>query len=66
MTVNGVVSRLGLDLRSGGERVGDVSDSDVEYCLRCPLCGQVYVAGDPDAVLAHDDPLPHRIEVSPR
>jgi hypothetical protein len=60
------VSRLCFALISGGEHVGNVPDNEAEYYLRCPLCGQVYDAGDPDAELAHDDPLPLRIEVSPR
>jgi hypothetical protein len=63
MTANDVLSRFGLRPIAGGERVRDVSDSEVEYYLRCPFCGQVYDAGDPDAVLVHDEPLPHLIEV---
>jgi hypothetical protein len=33
--------------------------------MRCPKCSQVYGARDPDAVLAHNGPLPHRTEVLP-
>ena len=46
MTANDVLSRFGLRPIAGGEPVRDVSDSEVEYYLRCPFCGQVYDAGD--------------------
>jgi hypothetical protein len=63
MTVSDLLSRLGLGPIAGGERVRDVPASEVEYYLRCPFCGEVYDAGDPDAVLVHDEPPPHLIEV---
>jgi hypothetical protein len=65
MTENDLLSRSDLRLIAGGERIRDVPASEAKYYLRCPFCGQVYNAGDPEAELAHDDPLPHRIEVSP-
>ena len=65
MTVNDVLSRLGLDRIADGQPIRDVPDTEVKYYLRCPFCGQVYNAGNADAVLAHDDPLPHRFEESP-
>jgi hypothetical protein len=57
------MSRLGF-VPAVGELVGDVvPDNEAERYMRCPKCGQVFDASDPDAVLAHDGPLPHRIEV---
>jgi hypothetical protein len=57
------VSRLGF-VPAAGELVGGIApDNEAERHLRCPKCGQVYDARDPDAVLAHDGPLPHRIEI---
>jgi hypothetical protein len=57
------VPRLGF-APAVGELVGGVApDNEAERYMRCPKCGQVYDVRDPDTVLAHDGPLPHRIEV---
>jgi hypothetical protein len=56
-------SRLGF-VPAASERVGGVTpDGEAERYMHCPKRGQVYDARDPDAGLAHDGPLPHRIEI---